>query len=243
MLQALKDQGIQLNDGIMELVERIRKLMLNSASDSFPGSVNTNPASGRKRAFHGEAVRRPRNDIQFPRTIQSINAYQTTTGATQHNSFHQNYTTSERNPQSSVLKEGERPSIEQLRHEINFLFRSFHTHRIENSCLDTQGRQEEIRIWVNSLDDYLDFYASLNKMAEGARELVELLIDLNRAIERSNNHVAQSFFEGAKHARLDLVFGKLRLVSRSVRCVKEIEDFEDTRMEREKGLGQTSRCV
>lgn len=236
MLQALKDQGIQLNDGIIELIEGIRKLMLVSTSNSSADSVDTKSASVRIRAFNGEEARRPGNNTQFSSTIQSINAYQLTTGTMQPRIFHQRYT-SERNAQSSFLKEGEIPSIQQLREEVKFLFRPLLTVGTENTCLDIQGRQREVTIWVHSLDGYLNLHISLPEMAEGTRELVELLIDLNRAIERSDDNVVQAFFEGAKHARLDLVFEKLQRVSRSVRCVKEIEDFEDMRMEWDKGRG------
>ncbi|KAI7971110.1 hypothetical protein EIK77_007226 [Talaromyces pinophilus] len=237
MLQALKDQGIQLNDGIMELIEGIQKLMFVSTPDPSPASIDTNSASVRIRAFNGEEARRPVNNTQFPNAIQSIDAYQITTGAMQPRIFHRKYTTSERNAQSSFLKEGEIPSIQQLREEINFLFRPLLTIRTGNTCLDIQGRQREVVIWVNSLDGHLDLRISLPGMAEGTRELVELLIDLNRAIERSDDHIIQAFFEGGKRARLDLVFEKLQRVSRSVRCAKEIEDFEDMRMEWDKGRG------
>ena len=90
-------------------------------------------------------------------------------------------------------------------------------------------KKRDVFSWVHELDHFRDSCASISDGQASSNSLpsglVELLIFLNKWIESSGAALGTTFYRGTKHARLDRVFEKLQRVSRSVRCMKEIESI------------------
>lgn len=62
-------------------------------------------------------------------------------------------------------------------------------------------------------------------------EMIDLIVALNDSIEKSNDVMKRHFYQATERAGFDGVLGKLQTVSRSVRAMKEIEEFQDARDE------------
>ncbi len=62
-------------------------------------------------------------------------------------------------------------------------------------------------------------------------EIIDLSVDLNDLIEKSNDVMKRLFYQATDRTGFDAVLEKLQMVSRSVRAMKEIEEFQDARDE------------
>ena len=57
--------------------------------------------------------------------------------------------------------------------------------------------------------------------------MVELLVHLNEWIEKSEAKMKRQIYQGAEQAGIDHILDKLQTISRSVRTMKEVEEFRD----------------
>ena len=61
--------------------------------------------------------------------------------------------------------------------------------------------------------------------------MVDFLICLNRSVEKSDDRMKRLFYQSVEYAGIHGVLDKLQTVSKSVRVMKEIEEFEDVKEE------------
>ena len=134
----------------------------------------------------------------------------------------------------------ETPTVPQLRDGLCYVFRSFSVATARQATLNRDERKKEVVRWAQGLDHLLDswtsestIFSSDSQEAEQAKqnELVDLFVALNASIEKSNDVMKRLFYQAALGAGIDRVLEKLQTVSRSVRAMKEIEEFEDARDE------------
>lgn len=96
-------------------------------------------------------------------------------------------------------------------------------------------KKRDVITWVHELDHFLDACGfssdGQNPSHMSSSDLVDLLICLNEWIESSSGALRSIFYQAAEQAGLDRVFEKLQRISKSVRCAKEIEEYEDVREE------------
>jgi len=61
--------------------------------------------------------------------------------------------------------------------------------------------------------------------------MVDLLVRLNGLIDGSDDRMKRVFYQGTEQGEIDEVLDKLQRVTKSVRGMKEVEEFEDVRGE------------
>jgi hypothetical protein len=134
----------------------------------------------------------------------------------------------------------EMTTITQLCAGLNYLFRSFAQTRARQASLDRDDRKNEMVRWTQKLEHSLNSLTSestpsptLSKEAIHANrnEMVDLLVGLNASIEKSDDKMRRLFYQGTEQAEIDRVLHKLQTVSKSVRAMKEVEEFKDAREE------------
>jgi hypothetical protein len=182
--------------------------------------------------------------FQLPLRLQAINKARQITGSNEFQKFRAKYKAAEPPPRPSFLNH-KVPSLQELRQGIDYVFRPDHTSPTAGlKCTDAEEeRKKEIIIWKNGLSHFLGYWISplteplgnrqeLNTNQESTpNNLVELLVHLNHSIESSDNKTKRVFYEAIAHSRFDQTLEKLCTVTKSVRCMKEIEEFEDVRDE------------
>jgi hypothetical protein len=132
------------------------------------------------------------------------------------------------------------PTIPQLRDGLSYVFRSFLVTTARQATLNRDERKKEVVRWAQGLDHLLGswtcestIFPSDSQEAKQAKrnELVDLLVALNGSVEKSNDVMRRLFYQATSETGIDRVLEKLQTVSRSVRAMKEIEEFEDARDE------------
>jgi AMMECR1 domain-containing protein len=64
---------------------------------------------------------------------------------------------------------------------------------------------------------------------------LEMLVVLNEAIDKSDQTRRQMFYQAVEETRFTEVLDELQQKSKSIRVVKEVEEFEDTKDDWERG--------
>lgn len=125
------------------------------------------------------------------------------------------------------------PTIAQLREGVRYIFSPLpkSTPRQLEGVRET--RAKEVRLWVNSLDHLLDSLTAhesrKSRLSEQQGELIDMLAQMNGAVEESNATMRDNFYSASSAARFDAVLDKLLTITRSVRGQKEVEEFIEER--------------
>lgn len=107
------------------------------------------------------------------------------------------------------------PTLAQLQTGIAYLFRS-----------DSEHSSETTR-WMEGFCQYANGPIENKDLSTQ----VDLLVELNSNIERSSKTVRARFYEASYQTRLAETLERLQTKTRSVRILKEIEEFEDAQEE------------
>lgn len=194
-------------------------------------------------------IHSPNDSPQLPQDVRAINEQRQLVGSREFQKFQAKYQLRVQPSKPSFLKRTAH-SIPDLREGIDFVFRPVYSSTNGMKLSSAEERKREVIKWIEALDSIVEtaFPASetasspssgphLSKPLDGqlhsstANELVDLLATLNRALEQSEPVVRRNFYHASQLAHLDQVFDRLQRVSKSVRCRKEIEEFEDMREE------------
>jgi hypothetical protein len=128
----------------------------------------------------------------------------------------------------------------QLHDSLTHLFRPFIRTRVHQASLDRDHRKDEMVRWTRKLEQLL--HSSISESASSPtftkeavqanqNAMVDLLVRLNASIEKCDEKTRRLFYQGTEQAGIDRVLRKLQTVSKSVRAMKEVEEFEDAREE------------
>lgn len=118
------------------------------------------------------------------------------------------------------------PDLPQLRAGMDYIFRAQPGGKTEQVRVAIKERQIEITRWTEGFHQFTKTRAGDR---EKSGELVELLVSLNAAVERSNDKMRQMFYEASDKAGFIDAIEQLQESSKSVRIMKEIEEFQDAR--------------
>jgi len=176
---------------------------------------------------------------QLPAAIVLLNKRRQSTGAKGFKDFQEKYHPPKPPSKPSFLTL-EVPSVPQLRDGLDYIFRPFPPATTRQTIANRDERKREIFRWTEGLDHLLNSWASepisslpASKEARQAKgnEMVDLLVRLNGLIDGSDDRMKRVFYQGAEQGEIDGVLDKLQRVSKSVRGMKEVEEFEDVREE------------
>ena len=177
-----------------------------------------------------------------PAAMAQLNERRQLTGAMEFKQYREKHH-SQKPPLKPSFLTLEIPTLAQLRDGLTYVFRPFsQTVASRHAAANHDDRKREIRLWTQGLDHLLDSWMSSEPMASDLKEparptadqiemMVDFLICLNRSVEKSDDRMKRLFYQSAEHAGIHGVLDKLQAVSKSVRVMKEIEEFEDVKEE------------
>lgn len=193
-------------------------------------------------AHHPAPAPKPESEKQarqLPAAIVVLNERRQSTGAKGFKDFQEKYHPPKPPPKPSFLTL-EIPTAPQLLDGLDYIFRPFPPATTRQTVANRDERKREIFRWTEGLDHLLNSWASepisspsASKEARQAKgnEMVDLLVRLNGLIDGSDDRMKRVFYQGAEQGEIDGVLDKLQRVSKSVRGMKEVEEFEDVREE------------
>lgn len=114
------------------------------------------------------------------------------------------------------------PDLQQLRKGLEYIFRPLSNGgKTDQACAELQERSKEVKEWIVGFSKYIQEITTPNS------EQVDLLVALNAEMERTNSKMQRLFYEACNDAQLVNELGKFQRCTKSVRLMKEIEEFED----------------
>jgi hypothetical protein len=132
------------------------------------------------------------------------------------------------------------PTVPQLLDGLDYIFRPFPPAAARQTIVNRDERKREILRWTHGLDHLLNSWVSEpiispsdSKEAKQVKgnEMVDLLVCLNGLIDETDDRMKRVFYQSTEQGEIDGVLDKLQRVSKSVRGMKEVEEFEDVRGE------------
>ncbi|ERF75223.1 hypothetical protein EPUS_00015 [Endocarpon pusillum Z07020] len=186
---------------------------------------------------HRVLTRKP--PLELPAAIAELNIKRQSSGSKVFNEYLQKHLlpSPPSKPQFLTL---EVPTLLQLRDGLNYIFHPLPGTTARQATLDRDERKKEVLRWTHGLEHLLDCWIaepiSVPLDAKGEKqakvnEIVELLVDMNGSIERCDSKTRRLFYQSTEQAEIDGVLQKLQTVTKSVRVMKEVEEFEDVRDE------------
>jgi hypothetical protein len=176
---------------------------------------------------------------QLPAAIVLLNERRQSTGAKGFKDFQEKYHPPKPPSKPSFLTL-EIPTVPQLLDGLDYIFRPSPPATIRQTVANRDERKREILRWTEALDHLLNSWVSesisspsASKEAKQARgnDMVDLLVRLNRLIDESDDKMKRVFYQGTAQGEIDGVLDKLQRVLKSVRGMKEVEEFEGERGE------------
>jgi hypothetical protein len=116
------------------------------------------------------------------------------------------------------------PDAAQLRSGLEYVSRSLLTDPATKLCAAHIERSEEIKGWIQGFHRYVRAWIKKKSQSE---ELIELLIAMNEVIDRAKANVKTPFYQSCVQERMATVLEELQKGSKSVRIMKELEEFDD----------------
>jgi hypothetical protein len=181
--------------------------------------------------------------IEPPAAIAQLNERRQSTGSMEFKQYQEKHHPPKPPPKPSFLTL-EIPTLAQLHDGLTYVFRPFssRTAASRHAAVNRDDRKREISRWTQGLDHFLDSWMSSQLMVSNLEEparptadqnemMVGILIRLNGLVEGSDDKIKRLFYQSAEHAGIHGVLDKLQTVSKSVRVMKEIEEFEDAKEE------------
>ncbi|USP76631.1 hypothetical protein yc1106_03905 [Curvularia clavata] len=158
----------------------------------------------------------------IPSATDDLNAMRRAVGVREYEAFKQRHTPPKQVQKPSFLKPIA-PTIQELRDCIPYIFAS-----LPDGKQQTQELRSEIERWAQGFS----LFVRNNKPdTESDAGLLALLTRLNEAVEKSAKSVRRLFYEVSDSIGLLETLDKVMMVSKSVRVMKEIEEFQDAKEE------------
>jgi len=190
-------------------------------------------------AYYGTARMNPKaSKNNLPSAIVSLNVRRQSIGAKKFTEYKQKDAPISR---PSFLT-ADVPTVPQLHHGLVYIFRSFPRSTPRQMDMAWETRKSEMSRWTRTLDHLLYSpgpTSSLNQELEGLQQsdLIDLLVHLNEEIEKADVQMRGLFYQASATAQIDQVLDNLLRVSKSVRAMKEAEEFADERENWRQSMG------
>ena len=190
------------------------------------------PASNSK----PEGLKRAR---ELPAAIVLLNEKRQLTGSKEFKGYREKYHPSKPLSKPSFLAL-ETPTVHQLHDGLIYIFQPFPPTATSQATINREEQKKEIIRWTQGLDHLLDSWISQPKLSPSnsketeeanRNEMIDLLIGMNGLVEESNDEMKKVFYQGTEQGGFDELLNKLQTVLKSVRGMKEVEEFKDVREE------------
>ncbi|KAI4696650.1 uncharacterized protein J4E88_000827 [Alternaria novae-zelandiae] len=178
--------------------------------------------SSAESAPHRRGLRR---HVELPAATVALNNERRAFGAREYEAFKQRHTQPKKDLKPSFLT-SVAPTNQELQNSIPHIFQS-----TAEGKQQTQELKNEMTRWTHEFSRFVDDgNATQNSRDEN---VLTLLGALNEAIDSSSGKMRQLFYETSDSAGFTAVLGRIETVSKSVRVMKEAEEFQDVKEERE----------
>lgn len=153
---------------------------------------------------------------------ENLNAMRHAVGIREYENFKQRHNPPKQVQKPSFLKPSA-PTIQELQDCIPYILAA-----PPDGKQQTHELKSEIERWAQGFS----LFVTNNKPdADSDAGLLALLTKLNEAVEKSNRSVRRLFYEASNSAELLQTLNQVMTVSKSVRIMREIEEFKDAKEE------------
>jgi hypothetical protein len=163
------------------------------------------------------------NHSELPDATVKLNNERRAFGAKEYEAFKQRYAQPKKVSKPSFLK-SVTPNHQELQACIPYIFRS-----TAEGKQQTQELKQEISRWTQEFSRFVNSNEETQKNKD--EFIMALLVALNEAVDSSSGRMRQLFYETSGSAGFAAVLQRVETISKSVRVMKEIEEFEDTKEE------------
>jgi len=164
-----------------------------------------------------------RRHVELPAATVALNNERRAFGAREYKAFKQRHEQSKKGLKPSFLT-SVAPTNQELQDSIPHIFQS-----TAEGKLQTQERKNEITRWAHEFSRYINDINVTKSNKDG--HVLRLLGALNEAVESSTGKMRKLFYETSDSAGFTSVLSQIETMSKSVRVMKEIEEFQDTKGE------------
>ncbi|KAI4658882.1 uncharacterized protein J4E79_006642 [Alternaria viburni] len=161
--------------------------------------------------------------IKLPTATVALNNERRAFGAKEFEAFKQQHTRPNEVPKPSLLK-SVAPTSQDLQACIPHIFRS-----TAEGKQQTQELKNEMTRWTHEFSRFVNDGNATQKSRD--ESVLTLLGVLNEAIDSSSGKMRQLFYETSDSAGFTSVLNQVETMSKSVRVMKEIEEFQDAKEE------------
>jgi len=204
----------------------------NAESVGSPPSVSLYATSDLPRRTHKRRAadstsNQPSTSLEdhskLPTATVALNNERRAFGAKEFEVFQQRHARTKKAPKPSFLT-SVAPTNQELQDSIPHIFQS-----TAEGKQQTQELKNEITRWSHELSHFVND----TKVTETDRDrcLLTLLGTLNEAVDSSTGRTRQLFYETSDSAGFMTLLNQVETMSKSVRVMKEIEEFQDTKEE------------
>lgn len=168
---------------------------------------------------------------ELPSSTMALNNERKAFAAKEYAAFIARYPTQSTITPTPVVPSLSIPTLEQLRLSIPTMFQP-----LLSGKLETQQRSRDINCWIECFSALVHQQKSQTEQKETNEAFLQLLIKLNEHLEKSEMKMKQLFFDISNKVGLQSALDELLKTTKSVRLMKEVEEFEDMREDLEESI-------
>jgi hypothetical protein len=121
------------------------------------------------------------------------------------------------------------PDLKQIQAALGYVFRSLPESRTDSARAANKERTQEIIKWTESFRQFI-------RSADKNEGQVDLLVALNATVESADWRMRRLFYQASAQANLMELLEELQESSKSVRVMKEVEEFQDAKEDWEEDM-------
>lgn len=172
-----------------------------------------------------------RGRIELTPSVVAVNIERRVLGMREFETFTQRNTQRQRRavrPKRPAFLALRTPTIQQLQDGLAYVFHPLSDVIGENVASRSAAQTNEVLQWIEGFRQSVESTAWNFDQSKG---LIDLMVALNGAVEKSDPRTRASFYTGADQVGLMEVLAQAQSSSKSVRIMKEIEEFQEVKEE------------
>lgn len=155
-------------------------------------------------------------------TLEYLNNERRAFGEKEFNAYKQRLPKPAPEPSKPAFLDIAVPDLKQIQSALGYVFRPLPEGRTDSTKAAINERSKEIITWMEAFRQFI----SLGDNSDGQ---IDLLVALNHAMETTGWQMRRLFYQASDQAKFMELLEGLQETSKSVRIMKEIEEFQDAR--------------
>jgi hypothetical protein len=162
---------------------------------------------------------------ELPAELVNLNNLRAATGAKELAEYQKKHS-QPKPPAKPLFLETSVPGIETLKDGLKYILRPLPAEGGTRHSINSQEREKDINKWFSAFREYAKQTNSNNSLKE-----LDLLVELNEMLDKSDWKLRKQFYKISEETQFLEALNLVQKRSKSVRIMKEIEEFEDAREE------------